>query len=510
MEANDSAESYAEPESDRFPSLSSSQLQELRGVIAKPISGRNVMIPLTSKAFVIGSLQPVKNADGDEAVQVRHEFGGQLRAVLRKDVCEELENEKQRRKDAAKASKRKKSTETETPVTNSTTNPSNVNNNQHQPPPSVITDSDTGLPYFEIKEEIDGTGKVVRSEAVNVTKQLEFVAKRVAENESNLGESKVDSTGDNATSNDGVFSKEEMEMLPEKDESARALPNDEEYKAISARLDELARMEEETEAKLSENKLSALKLQSKGWSKGFLGGGGKKKSHQTAVNRAVNAKTTEPTKNDQSEPRKQLTEEPPKEELSQPSQGKAEPQNKTNKKDLTIVETSAISNNKRDRSQSQLKPPPPSKPKATTKDKGGWSKGFLNNSNKSKPSAKGSTAAKKMPPPTKSTDSADGHVSQADSKEERSKKVHFQSNVSEVREIPRIGTNSVASLRKPPPTTSAPPRAESRPFDSSVFSGVVKERPITGLQNPQSNGKEEGKPKKKLSKFAQQRMQNNR
>ena len=93
-------------------------------------------------------------------------------------------------------------------------------------------------------------------------------------------------------------------------------------------------------------------------------------------------------------------------------------------------------------------------------------------------------------------------------KQQSKKTVSFPTDaVSEVKEIPRRTSNQAMSgfQNVPMPTTSTVPvnRASITPrtFDSSVFTGIVKERPV-GKKSFQD------KPKKKLSKFAQERMQN--
>ena len=425
--------------SDSVQNLSVSQLQELQGVLRNPVSGRQVMIPLTSKAFVIGSLQPEIDSSGDETLYIRGSDQGsrEYKAIPRKVLYETLEREKKLKKEpskkklpqAAKVEKKRKP-EAGNPAAASSTKKEQI------PPRETQTPSaGTSLPFFEIKEEIDGSGRVLRSETVNVTKQLELVANELQDPH---GESK-DAMDGTEPEHDAVISMDYVE-----DELDNKQPvTDQDFEALSTRLDELARLEEEAEAKSAENLSSAIKLQGKSWSKGFLGGKSAKRLAK------------------------------PKQQQMQPNDLKIRSK---------VGTTEALP-------KQQIK-------KGTDK---GWSKGFLNSSPKP---AKAAAPRNELPLSSESKPSA------PKTDDERSRRVSFQSNA-EVKEIPRIGTQSVASLKKAPPPTpiSSDPvinkPVPTRTFDSSVFTGVVKERPVGKSTNQQDN-----KPKKKLSKFAQERMQN--
>jgi len=128
--------------------LSMMQLQELQGVIKNPIQGRQVMIPLTSQAFVIGSLQPnIQN--GEEILLLRQQKQSDkatmkgidesdLKEMTRQEIHDLLEVEKQRKKKAAIESKKsktnKKNTIKTTPVSQSAT--SSPNNTTAKATPS--------------------------------------------------------------------------------------------------------------------------------------------------------------------------------------------------------------------------------------------------------------------------------------------------------------------------------------------------------------------------------------
>jgi hypothetical protein len=125
--------------------------------------------------------------------------------------------------------------------------------------------TESSLPFFEIYEELDESGREVKAEAINVAKQLEFLQQR---------EGKTP----NAFVVPSVSADEEM---PHDDEPKKLKPvTDTEYEVLSSRLHMLARLEEDTEIAKAENQASAKKLQSKGWSKGFLNAKPKKKKSQ--------------------------------------------------------------------------------------------------------------------------------------------------------------------------------------------------------------------------------------
>ena len=82
------------------------------------------------------------------------------------------------------------------------------------------------------------------------------------------------------------------------------------------------------------------------------------------------------------------------------------------------------------------------------------------------------------------------------------------SNNNEVKEIPRIGQAKIPPRPAPGPPASFHSMADSfapvdsTPFDDSVFRGVVKERNVIN-----DNEVKDQLPKKKLSRFAQQRLE---
>lgn len=283
------------------------------------------------------------------------------------------------------------------------------------------------LPFFEIREEFDSDGREVKAEAVNVAKEMKALkdalrshrdgqskganggkeAKQICELIENLdidaGESEIPQDIDDSTFTSAV------EVV----ESHVETISDERYSSMSARLDELARLEEEAERNKNEGKNSRQRLQSKAWGKGFLSGSSK--------------------------------------------------QAKKEKK----------------------------------KKNGGWNKGFLNAEPKSG----------KLSPA-----SAEPRVANIE-EPERERKVAFGEN--KIKEIPRIGQNSIKAAQLQKPATAR--REHAEPIATTAFSGVVMERPAKSSSSADSTStrssqadqvqQQHQQPKKKLSRFAQQRLE---
>lgn len=203
-----------------------------------PLSGRKVMIPLTSKAFLEGSLQP-------------HMAGNQEQVIVKlseKEFVEMTRTEAQKlleeRIDVLKKAKVKQSVSNEVES-------------------KMTADQTPSIPYFEIREEYDKDGNEIRAEAINVAKELEYLQRE----ENN----KLDSAARAAVLNQDS---DLLEVERHQNECQRIVDS-EEYEKISNRLDELARLEQEMEARKRINEASSKKLQGSGWAKGFLNKKGK-------------------------------------------------------------------------------------------------------------------------------------------------------------------------------------------------------------------------------------------
>jgi hypothetical protein len=203
---------------------STAALENVKNILEEgPLTGRQIMVPLTTKAFFPGRLTPTLRHE-QEQVLVRM-AGTNLVELDRSQAVDYLE----RRIDS---------------MSSRTIPTAKATNTPH-----------TELPFFEIREELDDDGREVKSEAVNVAKELEYLQKKV-------GKSHV--VVPTSTAGDDV-----SDVSVEVDRPPRPLSHDE-YEAVSARLEELARLEEHAESARAENIKSSKKLQSSGWGRGFL------------------------------------------------------------------------------------------------------------------------------------------------------------------------------------------------------------------------------------------------
>jgi hypothetical protein len=144
----------------------------------------------------------------------------------------------------------------------------------------------------------------------------------------------------------------------------------------------------------------------------------------------------------------------------------------------------------------------------TAKKSAGWNKGFLNTGTKTKTKTKKVHSTINAIPTNTTTGSSSNSSGNSSSIEApttstttttaaTSRVVSFSSE-NEIQEIPRIGTRSTSSIQKQPPSrnnnkqydsrnstptfgqAAAPiPRSTTKPIEESVFSGVIRERPIT-------------------------------
>ncbi|KAL9186881.1 hypothetical protein ACHAXT_010601 [Thalassiosira profunda] len=424
--------------------LSAAELRDVRALVGaakggtadapsapapQPLAGRRAMVPATSKAFFEGELRPPSETASDpskpdamgERVGVNE--GGKLVEMTRAEA--DALFGRQQEKMAAKT----KSTSSAT-----TSNP------KKEAPASTKTDASrevqTGptLPLMEIRETCDASGNIVGSEIVNISnaaKRLDEGLKNIGESgggeedEAQLGEMIAQTLNEGAgdiTRNAHVSKVEAgpMEIEYERQEAAKESQqetvSDAAYEAICSRLEELERLEEEEARSKKANAKNSKRLQSSGWSKGFL-----------------------------NQPKKKAP----------------------GKKESSVAKHSASGNSSAETGAACSK--------------------------------NGTTAT----------------VEGADLTEKVSK-VSFGGD--EVKEIPRIGQSKVpprpTSSNRPvsfSPTNLDVPETDpyspvtSVPFEANVFKGVVKERsamaPDAGTTENRAGGK------KKLSRFAQQRLQ---
>ena len=493
-------------------SLSYAELHDLQDCLRRPLTNRNVLIPLGPQAFVPGRLQPRRqkqeHQDNGSISSVDHEIvsiydkslGGN-KDMTREEAISFLQTEMDQllppRPMTAKTSNGLVETSSSSgeprtcQLSQSTTSrdaPTRESKNSSSSSSSCADETSSGaqpqthnkngtfirqqeqpsepqLPFFEIREELNETGKEVKAEAINVTKQLHMLEHQLRRQQPTNGSSGKASTTETSSSlsnnskiddvemMETVDGGEEKKELQEKDKLSTTNITDTEYDALVTRLDELARLEEESEQKEAEKEAAKTRRDVK-----------------SLLNRQQQTRT--------------------------------------------FVQR---------------------QPSSSTGMAGGWNKGFLLNSKKP-PSASPSSVNKKITPPTANhghpepkslkskaaeKHSKDALLPQAHTATEprlpssslsSSRKVGFAADT-QVQEIPRIGERSVRDIPRPIKPTK-------HMEGSSLFSGVVQERkrsssrkskkaiastPVQQQHKQQQTAVTGGK--RPLSQFAKQRQQ---
>ena len=214
------------------------------------------MVPMTTKAFFGGTLQPTVDVKGRELILLK--VSGEDFVEM---DCQEVSDALQKRIDPSVSEdekKEKKKAATKSVVV----------------PKATTVTAKAGLPFFEIREEYDEKGREIRAEAINVEEQLKYLeskeGKRLDSNKPSLLVHGVGEDHQLEEEGDVVGSHQQV--------------SESDYAAIVSRLDELAILEEEGEANRIINQRSAKKLQGSGWAKGFLTAKkpSKKKANKTA------------------------------------------------------------------------------------------------------------------------------------------------------------------------------------------------------------------------------------
>jgi hypothetical protein len=138
--------------------------------------------------------------------------------------------------------------------------------------------------FFEIREELDEQGREVRAEAVDVSRQLAMLESdasggvadertmrrpHTSSSMEQSGGAPEQTAGDTTTMNDATGAAKET--------PSQKVISDAEYERLSARLEELALLEEQAEHNQATNTASRKGLQGGGWSSGFLNNTNKKK-----------------------------------------------------------------------------------------------------------------------------------------------------------------------------------------------------------------------------------------
>jgi hypothetical protein len=236
-----------------FSKLSLDQLHDVTDVLRRPLTNREILIPLGRQAFMPGVLQPITDSKGREQVLFRT-GDNEKKQISREEALEIIQreiDEQKEKKPVLKSSLKK----TVLP------SPKQMTQDERYPLPSTHFKLAGDLPYFEIREEYDASGNV-HGEAINVTKQLEYLEDQANGDVGALGPSSEEKV---ARAEDHEYN----ETIPEDIQPKKKL-SDDDFDALSKRLEELTRLEEQAEKEGAKNRKSSKKLQSKGWGKGFL------------------------------------------------------------------------------------------------------------------------------------------------------------------------------------------------------------------------------------------------
>jgi hypothetical protein len=220
--------------------LSLEQVRDVRDSLKKPLTGQQVLIPLGSKAFLPGTLRPSVASSGEEQVVVNDKEMSRQQAL----DCLQVEIDSLKPPPRTKPVKMKSALRKSKPVS---TKPEAMMN--------------PNMPYFEIREEFNGSGEQIGAQAINVSKQLEYLQKQAA------GESVVHVPPE-AKYDDDDDDQADLDLEEVHVETLKPF-NEEEYSSLSERLEELERLEEEANSQ-QEGTSKIKSMRGKGWSKGFL------------------------------------------------------------------------------------------------------------------------------------------------------------------------------------------------------------------------------------------------
>jgi hypothetical protein len=309
------------------------ELRDLVDVLRQPLQGRPVLVPFGTQAFLEGTLDPRghrppllepssceapseatrigerdgsgsgdsagdeeyviirtesrQNEDGEEEEdrtvtrqQAKEYFEAEMVALLRATnqrrhvgyVAHTTgENTKQRHKEGS-ATQQPATAKPRPPVTSHSSTPAM----DASAPASGDAEEPTPA-FFEIREELDEHGQEVRAEAVDVSRQLAMLESDASGNVATTTTRRpdngryVETAATDTTMHDLTGAARETQ--------SKKVISDTEYERLSARLDELALLEEQAESNKEVNTASRTGLQGGGWSSGFLNTSNKKKKN---------------------------------------------------------------------------------------------------------------------------------------------------------------------------------------------------------------------------------------
>jgi hypothetical protein len=281
--------------------LSDKELQKLRDSLKDPMSGRSVHIPLGKRAYFRGQLSPDRCAD-DDATNTSHSLDSQqvcservslrmddgtLNNMSRLEALDFIEKELHRRISPSTTTSTNHSMPQQTKSAEKVSSPPTT---QTRPAPAA-EESSSETPYFEIREELDDAGALVRSEAINVTRHLEYWQQQA---HGSSDKTATMDTSHNVAAKDASIPAVPLDESPPSLENVIELPlndgaspqplSDSDYEALMARLDHLALLEEQADLQKEVNIKSSVALQSKGWTKGFFNKKPAAKKGATVIN----------------------------------------------------------------------------------------------------------------------------------------------------------------------------------------------------------------------------------
>ncbi|KAL3940432.1 MAG: hypothetical protein SGBAC_005040 [Bacillariaceae sp.] len=478
------------------PAISAKQCQKLADKYFQndvPLAGRPVMIPFTKQAFVMGELQPLIQSNSEsgtgsmEVIQVRPGKDKKLQSLSTNDAKQWLLKKAQSASKQPPATAKKSiisSTSAKKAESQSSNNPSAPSTRTAKPTGHRKTQKSPAPPMslhstmVEIHEEFNDEGIQTKGGVVNVTSEFQALMDKIGQGDEMNFPQGNDMSGE--TKEDLPEDGSGEEMMTDYDTPLRQL-SDPEFDQLAKRLDELARLEESEIQRLQQGaragKLKAQraannkKKSSGGWNKGFLNQPKKKKSSKNGpTTKALSKSTTNQTGS---------------QTLPPPSSDQA-----------TTAATSRTS---------QVIPNPTSEPKLP------------------QPPASATTAAASASPGGVAFDLSQNRVQEIPS-------------LPGTRPVPPRNNVSMSSN----PATAADPSIDDptiRMMNSTAFSGVIQERPTVSVASagdgketnaiqertapksfrrrrqqqqqtqPEPQTQDPNKPKKKLSRFAQERME---
>jgi prefoldin subunit 5 len=227
----------------------------LKDATLNKLSDRDVMIPITTKAFVEGRLMPtttVMKNDAQEKEQVIVKLGKEYLAEMSlDDACSYIERRMKDLRPLVKDSissttKPKAEFKMKKGFLNDKKSKSRTQKNQEEEKnprekiPIPRNDEPT-LPFMDIVEEYDESGNQVKAEALDVSKQLIDFQRKIK------GQYQHDETKESFNAPVELSTDLDDDSLDQdNNESNEKVPTKtQSYEALSARLDELALLEEE-------------------------------------------------------------------------------------------------------------------------------------------------------------------------------------------------------------------------------------------------------------------------